>query len=92
MGKKIIKLTESDLSRLVRRVISENEVYSGDNLRNLYSNLGDDEDVSLSDATGTLYGRKVSKKEYLENMLRDAVNNEDWGKVHRAILYLNTKM
>jgi len=72
--------------------LSEDNLYSGDNLKNLYSDLSDDEDVSLSDTTGTLYGRKVSKKEYLENMLNDAIDNEDWGKVHHAISYLKTKM
>ena len=90
--KRIIKLTESELTNLIKRIVSEEKLYSGDELKNVYSTLGDDEDVSLSDTTGTLYGRKVSKKEYLENMLNDAVNNEDWGKVHRAISYLKIKM
>jgi hypothetical protein len=90
--KKVVRLTETDLVRIVKNVVKENNTYSGDELKSAYSNLGDDEDISLSDVSGTLYGRKVSKKEYLENMLKDAVNTEDWGKVHRAILYLNTKM
>jgi hypothetical protein len=93
MGK-VIRLTEDGLARLIKRIIKESgdDLYSGDNLKNLYSNLSDDEDVSLSDTTGTLYGRKVSKKEYLENMLIDAIDNEDWGKVHHAISYLKSKM
>jgi len=93
MGK-VIRLTEEGLTKLVKRIIKESgdDLYSGDNLKNLYSNLSDDEDVSLSDTTGTLYGRRVSKKEYLENMLKDAIDNEDWGKVHHAISYLKSKM
>jgi len=70
----------------------ENNSYSGDKLKDAYSTLGDDEDISLSDETGTLYGEKVSRKEYLEKMLRKAVNNEDWNMVSRAISYLNSKM
>ena len=41
--KKIIKLTESDLTRIVRRVINENDrVYGGGNIKNLYDKLNDD--------------------------------------------------
>jgi hypothetical protein len=54
--------------------------------------LGDDEDVSLSDDTGTLFGRKVSKKEYLEEMLTKAIREKNWSKVNYALLYLKAKM
>jgi len=74
------------------RLDEQRNPFSGEDLKNLYSSLGDDEEVSLSDDTGTLFGRKVSKKEYLEEMLTKAIREKNWSKVNHALLYLKAKM
>ena len=84
---KIRHIQESNI-----RLEEDRTLSSGEELDKLYSNLGDDEEVSLSDETETLFGSKVTKKEYLEKMLTDAMRKKDWSKIRHAILYLNTKL
>ena len=92
MGK-VVKLTESDLTKIVNRVINEQErVYGGDNIKKLYDNLKDDEYVSLDDSSGDLSGSIVSKVEYVKKMLRTAIREENWSKVQNAISFMDTKM
>lgn len=92
MGK-VVKLTESDLTKIVNRVINEQErVYGGDNIKKLYDNLKDDEYVSLDDSSGDLSGSIVSKVEYVKKMLRNAIREENWSKVQNAISFMDTKM
>ena len=46
--KKIVKLTENDLTRIVKRVINENDrVYGYDNIKSLEKNLKDDEYIEM---------------------------------------------
>ena len=90
---KVVKLTESDLTKIVNRVINEQErVYGGDNIKKLYDNLKDDEYVSLDDVSGDLSGSIVSKVEYVKKMLRNAIREENWSKVQNAILFMDSKM
>ena len=91
--KKTIKLTEADLTRIVERVINENDrVYGHENITSLYDKLKDDEHVSLDDTSGDLSGSIVTKVEYVKKMLRDAIREENWNKVERAILFMDSKM
>ena len=91
MGK-IIKITELDLSRIIKRVINESDrAYGHEDIDKLYSNLGDDEDVSLDDMSGELSGQVVKKIDYVKNMLERAVESEDWSMVKRAMSYLEMK-
>jgi len=90
--KKTIKLTESDLIRIINRTISESDrAYGHGEIKNLYSKLGDDEDVELSDEGGKLSGQVVKKIDYAQNMLKKAIENEDWELVRRASSYLKMK-
>lgn len=90
---KVIKLTESDLTKIVNRVINEQKfVYGGDNIKKLYDNLKDDEYVSLDDESGDLSGSIVSKVEYVKKMLRNAIREENWSKVQHAILFMDSNM
>ena len=53
--KRVIKLTESDLTRIVKKVINENDrVYGGGDIKNLYDKLNDDEHIHLDDSSGEL--------------------------------------
>ena len=92
--KKFIKLNESDLNRLVRRIIKEDDqeifAYGGDDIRKLQ--MGQDEYVQLSDYGDRLRGDVVKKKDYIIHMLKDAIENEDWGKVGDTILFIKHKM
>lgn len=92
MAKKTFKLTESKLIDLIKEIITENEGWGHEEINNLYNDLGDEQDVHLSDRTGDLKGEVVSKKEYLKRMLMSAYENKDWGKIHHAILYMDVKM
>ena len=90
--KKIIRLTESDLTRIVKRAINESDrAYGHEEINKLYSGLKDDEDVSLDDSSGELSGQVVTKIEYVKNMLGKAIQSEDWGTVKRAMNYLSVK-
>jgi hypothetical protein len=90
--KKIIKLTENDLHRIVKKVLIENErVFGHQNIKGLYDKLNDTEEVYLDDTTGDLSGEIISKKDYVTNMLKRAVEKEDWSLVSRAISYLKVK-
>ena len=91
--KKIVKLTENDLTRIVKRVINENDrVYGYDNIKSLEKNLKDDEYIDLDDSSGDLSGSIVGKIEYLRKMLRYAVDNESWSGVERALLFIDSEM
>ena len=72
--------------------LSINDEVEDNNLDYLYNNLKDDEDIRLSDDGGPLMGKKVTKREYLGDMLREAIVKKDWGMVSRAILYLELRM
>ena len=90
--KKIIRLTESDLTRIVKRAINESDrVYGHEDINKLYSNLGDDEDVWLDDSSGDLSGEVVKKIDYVKDMLRMSVKKQDWSMVGRAINYMDIK-
>jgi hypothetical protein len=54
--------------------------------------LGSDEYVKLSDYSGELRGDIVKKKDYVIHMLREAIDNEDWGVVSDTILFIKHKM
>lgn len=91
--KRIVSLTESDLSKIVRRVINENErTYGNEEINKLYGNLKDDEYVSLDDSSGELSSRVVKKNEYVVEMLKTAIRKKDWSKVSNTILFIQTKM
>ena len=91
--KKIVKLTENDLTRIVKRVINENDrVYGYDNIKSLEKNLKDDEYIDLDDSSGDLSGSVVGKMEYLRKMLRYAVDNESWSGVRRALSFIDDEM
>ena len=89
--KKVIKLTESDLTRIVKKVINENDrVYGGSDIKNLYNKLKDDEYVHLDDSSGDLSGEVVSKIEYVRRMLKSAIREENWSKVENTILFIDS--
>ena len=94
--KKIVKLKESDLNRLVKRIIKEDDqqksAYGGEEIRKLDSQLGSDEYVQLSDYGDQLRGDIVKKKDYVIHMLRGAIKDEDWGKVGDTILFIKHRM
>jgi hypothetical protein len=54
--------------------------------------MGQDEYVQLSDYGDQLRGDVVKKKDYIIHMLKDAIENEDWGKVGDTILFIKHKM
>lgn len=88
--KKIIKLTESDLTKIVRKAINENDrVYGGSDIKKLYNDLKDDEYVHLDDSSGDLSGEVVSKIEYVRRMLMSAIREENWSKVQNTILFID---
>jgi hypothetical protein len=88
--KKVIKLTEDDLTRIVKKVINENDrVYGGSDIKKLYDNLKDDEHVHLDDSSGDLSGEVVSKIEYVRRMLMSAIREENWSKVQNTILFID---
>jgi len=90
--KKIVRLTENDLVRLVNRVLVEGGIkYGSDEIRRLYDKLSDTDDVYLDDSSGDLSGQVVSKKEYLTRMLNKAIADENWNLVSQAISYLMVK-
>ena len=91
--KKVIRLTESDLTRIITRIINESDrMYGHDEISKLYSTLGDDEDVELSDESGELSGQVVKKIQYVKNMLEKSIENEDWDMVRRAMNYLDMRL
>ena len=94
MAKKVIKLTESKLVDLISQIMLENRrhAYGHEGINGLYNDLSNDDDVHLSNNTGELRGDIVTKKEYLQNMLRDAIRRKDWGIVNNAISYISVKM
>ena len=93
---KIVKLTESDLKRLVKRIIKEDEErrigYGAEQIRNLQKDLAGDEDVRLSDYSGDLRGEVMKKKDYLISWLRDIIQDEDWNRLGDVILYIKHRM
>jgi hypothetical protein len=66
-------------------------MYGHDDISKLYSTMGDDEDVELSDESGELSGQVVKKIDYVKNMLGRAIENEDWEMVRRTMNYLDMK-
>ncbi len=90
--KKVIRLTESDLTKLVKKIVSENErVYGHSEIDKLYSNIGDDEDVQLDDSWGELSGKVTKKIDIVIDMLEQGIRKKDWSIVSRALSYLEIK-
>ena len=88
--KKIIRLTESDLTRIINKVISENIVYGYKNIKNLP--VADDETIYLDDTSGELSGTVVKKIEYVKRQLKSAIEKEDWDKVKNVISFIDITM
>jgi len=90
--KRVIKLTEKDLSKLTKKVVTELErVYGHSEIDKLYSRLGDDEDVQLDDSSGELSGKIAKKIDIVIDMLEQGIRKKDWGIVSRALSYLEIK-
>ena len=90
--KKIVRLTESDLTKLVERVISENErVYNQGEINKLYADVSDDEDVQLDDSSGELSGKITKKIDIVKDKLKTAIRKKDWNEVANTLLYLDLK-
>ena len=90
--KRIVTLTEKDLTKLVKRIVSENErVYGHSEIKKLYSNIADDEDVQLDDSSGELSGKITKKVDMVKDMLKQGLRKKDWTIVSRALSYLETK-
>jgi hypothetical protein len=90
--KKVVKITEKDLSKLTKKVVTELErVYGHSEIDKLYSRLGDDEDVQLDDSSGELSGKITKKVDIVIDLLEQGIRKKDWVKVSRALSYLETK-
>ena len=90
--KRIVTLTEKDLTMLVKRIVSENErVYGHPEIKKLYSNIADDEDVQLDDSSGELSGKITKKIEIVKDILKSALRKKDWSIVSQALSYLDIK-
>lgn len=91
--KNVVRITESELTRIVRKVMNENEFeYGHENIKKLYDKLGDDEHVSLDDSSGELSGTIVKKKDYINRMLKSAIREKNWKKVEQVISFIDIKM
>jgi hypothetical protein len=81
---------------LVKRIVKEEGeqrfAYGSEEIRKLDNQLGPDEYVQLSDYSGELRGDIVKKTDYVIHMLREAIDNEDWGVVSNTILFIKHKM
>jgi|688.fasta_scaffold805659_2 hypothetical protein len=90
--KKVIRLTEKDLTKLVKKIITENErVYGSSEIEKLRRKLGDDEDVQLDDSSGELSGKITKKVEIVKDLLKTGLRKKDWDNVSRALSYLEIK-
>ena len=93
---KIVKLTESDLQKLVQKIIKEDDNrrvgYGNEEIRNLQKGLSPDVDVRLTDYSDELRGEVVKKKDYVISWLRDIIQDEDWNKLGDVILYIKHRM
>jgi hypothetical protein len=90
--KKIIRLTEKDLTNIVKKVVSENSrIYGSNDIENLYPQLGDDEDVQLDDSSGELSGKITKKIDIVKDKLKTAMRKKDWNEVANTLLYLDLK-
>jgi hypothetical protein len=69
--KKVIKLTESDLTRIVKRVIKENEDNNVKKLVSLLVNNGlvDEENINVYDDHIEVYGILITLKKTLSNYI-----------------------
>lgn len=93
MGKKVIKLSESEITNIVKKIINENDrTYGSENIKSLYSDMADDEYVDLDDSSGALSGQIVKKKEYIRRQLKDAIRTNNWEKVHNVVLFIDSMM
>ena len=66
--------------------------YGTDEIRNLEKDLAPDEDIKLTDYTGTLTGEVVKKKDYVIHMLRDIIHDQEWDRIGDVILYIKHRM
>lgn len=92
---KIIKLNESDIKNLIKKIIKEDERrigYGTEEIRNLEKDLAPDEYIKLTDYTGTLTGEVVKKKDYVIHMLRNIIDDQEWDRIGDVILFIKNKM
>lgn len=66
--------------------------YGNKEIEALRGDLSQDEDIYLSDYSDRLRGDVVKKKQYVVNMLRKAIDNQDWEMVNNAIGYISARM
>ncbi len=71
---------------------SQEKTYGHHAITDLYNDLDDNSSVYLDDTSGDLSGEIVPKLEYLTRMLKSAVQKEDWGRISRALGYIETQM
>ena len=84
-------MKKSELQQLIKEEIQNVlKTYGSQNISKLTP--GSDEDIYLDDTSGELSGEVVSKKEYLERMLKKAANQKDWKLVGDAKLYSSIKL
>lgn len=89
------KLNESDIKNLIKKVIKEDERrigYGTEEIRNLEKGLAPDEDIKLTDYTGTLTGEVVKKKDYVIHMLKNIIHDQEWDRIGDVILYMRNRM
>lgn len=66
--------------------------YGTEEIRNLEKDLAPDEDIKLTDYTGTLTGEVVKKKDYVIHMLKDIIHDQEWDRIGDVILYIKHRM
>lgn len=66
--------------------------YGTEEIRNLEKGLAPDEDIKLTDYTGTLTGEVVKKKDYVIHMLKNIINDQEWDRIGDVILYMRNRM
>lgn len=89
-----IKLKKSQGKKFKTKLIEDEDRfgYGNQEIETLRQGLGSDEDIRLSDNSDKLRGDVVKKKDYLSNMLKDAIEKEDWSIVSDAISYIRIRM
>jgi hypothetical protein len=84
-------MKKSELQQIIKEEIQNAfKAYGSQNISKLTP--GSDEDIYLDDTSGELSGEVVSKKEYLERMLKKAADQKDWKLVGDAKLYSSIKL
>ena len=84
-------MKKSELQQIIKEEIQNTlKAYGSQNISKLTP--GSDEDIYLDDTSGELSGQVVKKIEYVQNMLKNAIDKEDWGIVGDAKLYSSIKL